>query len=260
MASDPWGPWAGFSALLDPTGWGAGAFKRPPSAFAPFIDADRFTAAARAYSQQCETSQASAAKGFADFLRDQFAHVLATSATVAGGGRPPASLTADAPALGPMREHQERWQRAADAWRRLDEAQRRLQRLWSDTLTQAAGAFVSRLGVPTAPLTPEAAQRLYDTWVDCAEEAYAKEAHGEPFCRAMADAVNASSEWRRETAACLEVWAKWLDCPTRTEINSLIERVRLLEKQLQEMKRGRKPRTHTRTRPSATRPRAKGKR
>ena len=107
-----------------------------------------------------------------------------------------------------------------------------------------------------APLTPDAVHRLYDDWIDCAEEAYLERAHGEAFCRAMADAVNACGEWRREAMACLEVWARWLDCPTRSEINSLIERLSSLEKQVREMKRGRQPRA----RPAAARRRSKAKR
>jgi class III poly(R)-hydroxyalkanoic acid synthase PhaE subunit len=206
--------------------------------FAPFVDAERFAAAARAFYQNSQASRAAASQTFTDFLRDQFASALRT---------PGAQPGVDAPALGAGREHQERWQRAADAWARLDEAQRRLQRLWSDTLTHAAGVFVSRIGTPTAPITMEAAHRLYDTWIDCAEEAYARTAQGEPFCRALADAVNASSEWRREFAACLEVWAKWLDWPTRSEINTLTQRLRSLEKQLREIGRERKPRRRTRT-------------
>ena len=87
----------------------------------------------------------------------------------------------EAPALGPAREQQERLQRAAAAWRRLDQAQRRLQRLWSDALGEAARAFVSRVRAPAAPPTPEALHALYDAWIDCAEEAYAGVAHGEAF-------------------------------------------------------------------------------
>ena len=53
-------------------------------------------------------------------------------------------LAPEAPALGPTREQQERWQRLAAAWSRLQDAQRRLQRLWSDALGEAARAFVSQ--------------------------------------------------------------------------------------------------------------------
>jgi class III poly(R)-hydroxyalkanoic acid synthase PhaE subunit len=182
------------------------------------------------------------------------------------GGSPPSRSTPpaqEAPALGPTREQQERWQRAAAAWRGLQEAQRRLQRLWSDTLGEAARAFASRLGAEAAPLTPEAIHGLYDAWVDCAEEAYARMAHGETYGTALAEAVKAASEWRDESAAMIESWAKWLDWPTRSEINSLSMRVRALEEKQRESNR----KNGTAARPAgkkrataATRRTARGKR
>ena len=248
---------------LDPTGWGAGAFKRPPSSFAPFIDARSFTAAARAYSQQCETSQASAAEGFSAFSARSFAHVLATSATV-GGRRAPSCLavTADAPALGARREHQERRQRIADAWRRLDDAQRRLQRLWSDALRRPRGAFVSRLGVPTAPLTPEAAAARSTTRGSTAPRRPTPQGPQRAVLRRAGGFVNASSHWRVKRSVRRTLGQAARSVPRAAEINTLIERVRCSRSSCSAMKRGRKPRTHTRTRtrPSATRPRAKGKR
>jgi hypothetical protein len=132
------------------------------------------------------------------------------------------------------REHQERAQRAAQAWRSMAEAQSRLERLWSDTLREAASAFVARLGAAqSAPLTPEALNRLYDSWIDCAEESYARTAHSEAFCDALADYVNASSHWRRESNAGAEHWAKLLDMPTRSEINTLAQRLRALEERVE---------------------------
>jgi polyhydroxyalkanoate synthase subunit PhaE len=256
VAIDPWRQWAAFFARLNPAADLAGAGASPH--FAPFMDAERFAAAARAFYQNSSGSQAAASQAFEDFLRDQFASLLKTPGTMGPAADPGPFLAKNAPALGATREHQERWQRAADAWERFDEAQRRLQRLWSDTLSEAASAFIARMGMPTAPLSLDTVHRLYDTWVDAAEEAYARMAHGEPFCRALGDAVNASSEWRREFSACLEVWAKWLDWPTRSEVNSLTQRVRALEKELGKPPRAREPRK--RTRKARGRKPAKGKR
>lgn len=246
MATDPWRQWAAFAAYFGKAPPFAG-IAPPPHAeagFAPFADAERFAAAVRAFYQNSPTAQAAATQAFTDSLRDQFASVLSQAP----------SRPKDAPALGPAREHQERWQRAAAAWERLEEAQRRLQRLWSDVLTDAAGVFLSRMEIQGAPLTPEAIHRLYDSWIDCAEEAYARTAHGEPFCRALADAVNAASEWRAELLASLEVWAKLLDWPTRSEINSLTQRLRSLEKQVREKDRAPMPGA-----PGAPRRRARAK-
>jgi class III poly(R)-hydroxyalkanoic acid synthase PhaE subunit len=236
MAADAWRQWAAFAGLFNPMADAhAPPPGTPPPGFVPFIDAEQFAAAARAFHQSGQDSQTAAA-AFGDLLRDQFGALLDR---MWGGSPPgrPATPAQEAPALGPTREQQERWQRAAAAWQRLQEAQRRLQRLWSDALGEAARAFVSRLGSATAPLTPEVLHGLYDTWVDCAEEAYARMAHGEAFATALAEAVKAGSEWREESAASIEPWAKWLDWPTRNEINSLSMRVRALEQQQREPNR-----------------------
>jgi polyhydroxyalkanoate synthase subunit PhaE len=262
VATDAWRQWAAFAALFNPTADPSplGTFRQAPQ-FAPFFDAEQFAAAARAFHRGGESSQAAAA-AFGDFLRDQFGGMLDGALGGSAPGGSPAAAE-EAPALGPAREQQERLQRGAAAWRRLDQAQRRLRRLWSDALAEAARAFVSRLGAPAAPPTAEALHALYDAWIDCAEEAYARMAHGEAFGAALAQALKAGSDWREESAASLEACAKWLDWPTRREINSLSLRVRALEKELRETKPKRdtpaRPAAGKRT-PAAKKPRGRAKR
>jgi class III poly(R)-hydroxyalkanoic acid synthase PhaE subunit len=253
LDTDPWRQWQAFAQRFAPSGQSGGA-RAGTAGFAPFIEAaDQFAAAAKSFFEgsRAAPAAAAAAQSFSDFLRDQFAPMFQPPWTGAAGFAssppPPPPFMADAPALGLTREYQERAQRAAEALRRLDEAQRRLQRLWSDTLRDAAAAFAARLGPPQpAALSPEALHRLYDTWIDCAEQAYARTAHGEAFCDALADYVNASSHWRREASASVEDWAKLLDLPTRSEINSLAERLQSLEVQLRELRAAQKPRAEPR--------------
>jgi len=255
MAADAWRQWAAFAALFNPLAdaSAAGAFPGSAPGFAPFLDAERFAAAARAFHQTGQDSQAAAA-AFGDFLRDQFGGVLDGMWGTSAPGRSP-SPAPEAPALGSTREQQERWQRLAAAWSRLQDAQRRLQRLWSDALGEAAHAFVSRRDAAGAPLTPEAIHGLYDAWIDRAEEAYARMAHGETFGTALAEAVKSAGEWRDESAALIESWAKWLDWPTRSEINSLSMRVRALEEKQRESNR----KNETAARPTGKRRTTAGK-
>ena len=245
MADDLWRQWQAFAALWAPGAPGApGVPGRPAGGggpgFAPFIDAtERFKAAAQKLLDGAaggSASAAQAAQNFSDFLRDEFADARlpwnAGFAPAAGAGVQD-SAASGWPALGPMREHQQRWQRMSDAARRIDDAQRRLQRLWSDALRQAAADFATRLQPPPAGAVDAAALRkLYDTWIDCAEDAYARIAHGEAFCNAQAELVNAGSQWRQELQAGIEHWAKLLDLPTRSEINTLAQRLRSIEQQL----------------------------
>ena len=244
MEPDLWRQWQALAAQFAP--WAQGS---APSAqgsqgghgafgFAPFIDsAARFAAEARSFIETSANASASsvidAARKFSDFLRDQAAAVQPPWGAAFGIGNPNAvGATAqwDLPALGASREHQQRAQRMAEAWRRMDDAQRRLQRLWSDALREAAASFATGLGTaqPGAPST-EALNKLYDTWVDCAEDAYARMSHSEALCSALADYVNASSQWRGELQGAIEQCAKMLDLPTRSEINTLTRQLKSLE-------------------------------
>ena len=252
MQRDLWRQWQAFAALVTPARPAPQtAFARDGAfAFAPFIaTAERFTSAARSFLETTANASApaaaEAARTFSDFLREQFADFSQLPWNADFGGAAdgaPSAFKVDLPALGLTREHQQRWQRAAEAWQRIDDAQRRLQRLWSDALRDAAVAFAARLGRPQPPeVSAEALHNLYDTWIDCAEEAYARTAHSDAFCNALAEFVNASSQWRRELQASIEQWAKLLDLPTRSEINTLTQRLRSVEQQLRAPRNGRKP-------------------
>jgi hypothetical protein len=219
-------------------------------AFAPFIDAaERFTAAARKYLEDTAHASAAtadeAARNFSDFLRAQSTEFFRFpwSADFGVGVASSAAPVPSVPALGLTREHQQRWQRAADAGRRTCEAQRQLQVLLADALREAATAFAAQLAPPQpAAESAEALRGLYDSWIDCAEEAYARTAHSDSFCKALADFVNASSLLRKELQANMEYWEKLTDLPTRSELNTLILRLKSVEEQLRARRSERKPR------------------
>jgi polyhydroxyalkanoate synthesis regulator phasin len=251
LQSDPWQQWQAFAALFAPGAWASQTAQGRPgaSSFAPFTQvAERFGAAARAYFDAANASPSApvdAARIFTDSLRELFADFQpwnSGSGSATGPGGVPPGFTPNSPALGATREHQQRWQRMSDAWLRLDEAQRRLQRMGSDVLRDAAATFASRLGASHPPAdSPEALRKLYDTWIDCAEDAYGRAAHSDAFCNALAESVNAGSEWRRELQASIEHSAKFLDFPTRSEINTLTQRVKSLEEEVRALRKERQP-------------------
>jgi hypothetical protein len=240
---DLWRQWQELASLWAPPPAGSQARFGREGAFGlgSLMDvAERFTAAARSFldgaANAAPPAAGEAARVFSDFLREQFTEFRMPWSTGigagAGHGAPP-PYRGDSPAFGATREHQQRWQRMGEASRRIEDAQRRLQRLWSDALRDAAAAFAARLVAPQpGGVSAEALRRLYDTWIDCAEEAYARVAHGEAFCNALAEYVNASSQWRRELQASIEHMAKLLDLPTRSEINTLTQRLKSVEELL----------------------------
>ncbi len=242
MEHDPWRRWQELAASF-----GAAAGQQPRAALDAASDLARFTrsaehfaAAARAYFNATDRTSGTAeerTRNFTDSLRDLFADFPLRFAPGlgAGAGTQAAQPEAwDAPALGASREHQQRWQRMSEAWASIDDAQRRLQRLWSDALRDAAATFTARLAQPPLDMSAESMRKLYDGWIDCAEDAYGRIAHGEPFCSALADLMNASSRWRREARSIMEYFAKLLDLPTRSEINSLMQRLKTLENRLRD--------------------------
>jgi len=220
----------------------------PPSSGAPGDDgnpyvgmADAFSAALRAAAetraQDSVDASVRAMQQLADFLRARFNDLSAFAA------------------IGPMREHQQRWERMLDAQRRAEQARGRLARLWSDALREAAQAFAARCLQPESVASLPAA--LYDEWIECAEDAYARMAHGEAFCGALAELINSLGALRKELQAALELWAKQLDLPTRSELNRLHRAVKCLRAELAEV-RARAP-TPKSTRQPAVQPKPRSR-
>jgi hypothetical protein len=252
MDADPWQmwrDWAARAAASFTSGSTIAAGLGPPggAAFAPWTASfEQFATEARSYLEQlARTSQGSApatgaaasgsamaeaARRFADELRQQFERALPMLASLTVPGVSSMTGTMGAPALGPLREHQQRAERLMQAAARTQEAQQRLQRLWSDALRDAAASFTSKLiAAPPAGADSAGLRALYDAWIDCAEQAYARIAHGKEFCEALALLINSMSAGRHEMQAGLEAWAKSLDLPTRSELNSLNARLSALE-------------------------------
>ncbi|MDE1922380.1 MAG: hypothetical protein KGI55_03070 [Gammaproteobacteria bacterium] len=255
METDPWQQWHAFTAAAPcaPPSDLADRFNRLARSF---LDASTGTAAGKP-----PTPPGEAAQAFSEALRDLFAPLQpsftgARTTTALG----PADLLTNPPAFGAGREHQLRAQRLAAAARRLDEAHRRLQRLWLDALRDAGAAFMNRLEEPMAPVEGAAAVRaLYDAWIDCAEDAYSRIAHGAPFCEALADSVNAASDWRRELRETALHAAALLDLPTRAELNTLHRQLRAAEERISAVEANlRAPPTPSRA-PKPRAPRSRGK-
>ena len=242
MQPDPWAQWQAFNALFTSTAPSTtGAAPGGPSSFAPFADlTERFNAAARAYFDDAATAAApaaataAAARSFGDALRELFSDIqLPWNLSGANGSSAPPMFAMNSPALGASREFQLRAQRITEASRRIEEAQRRLQRIGADAMREAAATFTTRLAASPAPApSAQVLHKLYGTWIDCAEDAYSRAAHSEPFCTALAEYVNASSEWRKQLQASVEHSAKLLDLPTRSEINTLTQRLIAVEHEL----------------------------
>jgi class III poly(R)-hydroxyalkanoic acid synthase PhaE subunit len=76
---------------------------------------------------------------------------------------------------------------------------------------------------------------MYDLWVDAGEEAYAAAAHGPEFAKAQAELNDALMDLKAEQRAQVEDWARALDLPTRTEVNTILKRMNTLKRRVREL-------------------------
>jgi hypothetical protein len=156
-----------------------------------------------------------------------FAASLGMRSDFAAGQLKPEDLFAKfLPALGYSREYQE-------IGRRMQGLTEQFQRRCADFVQQgvdigqsAWAAIQKRSSGDPALLGSPAA--LYDAWIDCAEEAFARAAHTERFARLLADLCNLMSAFKVERGKLLEALARHLDWPSRAEVDSLHHQVRAM--------------------------------
>jgi hypothetical protein len=136
------------------------------------------------------------------------------------------------PALGLMREHEQ-------AWRDLAEAQAQYRQLESELLSQLNAVQLEALALlehrvrergPSESI--KEMRELYDLWVECGEEVYARCVRAEPYCKAQAALANAASELRRRQQVILERALRLFDLPTRSEVNSIHRQLRELKERI----------------------------
>ncbi|HLY51976.1 MAG TPA: poly(R)-hydroxyalkanoic acid synthase subunit PhaE, partial [Steroidobacteraceae bacterium] len=122
-----------------------------------------------------------------------------------------------------------------DLLMKLGQLQGELAQHWSEIAKSAAELFLARLrtGSP-ADLSSEGALALYETWVECAEEAYAATVRGEDFAHLQAQLTNTAMALllaqRRQAESLARAWG----LPTREETDALQRQIRELKEQLEQ--------------------------
>jgi Poly(R)-hydroxyalkanoic acid synthase subunit (PHA_synth_III_E) len=210
-------------------------FGLPPAGKAP--DWSSLTAPlAREFEQWLRLSQ-SAAPWFA--AAAGAAGAGSTGAAAAPGGT---SSTASSPwpfgalPLGPMAAQGRDTQRLFELLGRLAQLQGQLAVHWSEIAQAAARRFVARLGGAAAvPATPEQALKLYELWVNCAEEAYAATVHQDEFSRLQAELANTWAALLVEQRRHAETLVRAFGLPSRAEVDALAGQLQELRRQLAEL-------------------------
>jgi polyhydroxyalkanoate synthase subunit PhaE len=149
---------------------------------------------------------------------------------------PGAAPPEGAVAFGPTRERQEALERLARAGSRYQQALAAFGALLGRVSSDAVDRLARRIGERAAgEQRPESLRAIYDLWVDAGEEAYAAAAHAPEFARAQAELNDALMDLKREQQRQVEDWARSLDLPTRSEMNTVLKRVNTLRRRLREL-------------------------
>jgi polyhydroxyalkanoate synthesis regulator phasin len=135
------------------------------------------------------------------------------------------------PSFGYGREQQAQQQSMMHAALQYAETFRQYQALLLRAHGQGLALLQQKLGSldPTRPV--ENLKALYDLWVDAAEEAYAQIALSQEFRETYAAMVNAQMQLRKQQLAQVEQLCRELGVPTRSEVDSLGERLQQLRRE-----------------------------
>jgi hypothetical protein len=143
------------------------------------------------------------------------------------------------PAFGFLREHQENAQQAAQALIAYQEQTARYNRLLLKISEMGFSRFQSKLAEREEPGRQiDSVRGLYDLWIDAAEEAYAEIALSEEFRDVYGALVNAQMRVREHVQRQVERISSDLGIPTRSEVDSIGERLQALRREYREEREG----------------------
>ncbi|GAA0704218.1 class III poly(R)-hydroxyalkanoic acid synthase subunit PhaE [Dokdonella soli] len=203
---------------------------------APWTDALRQGFAIPAGASLFEHPMARAWQGLAGQGGNGFAQFM--SALGALRSPPPADFGElkawlNLPAFGVMREHQEHYQKMAVTWVDYQEQMRRYNALMLRASQRGFELFEGKLAEREQPGRQiESLRALYDLWVDAAEEGYAEIALSMEFREAYGALVNAQMRVRSQVQQEVERVSVDFGMPTRSELNSIGERLQALRREV----------------------------
>jgi polyhydroxyalkanoate synthesis regulator phasin len=135
------------------------------------------------------------------------------------------------PAFGLTREQQEEQQALFRAWIDYAEHYARFQTLLQGVNDRAGAALREQ----PAPSDAESMRSVYDRWVNLAEENYGEAALSGEFREVYASLVNAQMRLKVLQQKQVERVTRQAGMPTRTEVDSLGERLQAMRRELRQM-------------------------
>jgi polyhydroxyalkanoate synthase subunit PhaE len=141
------------------------------------------------------------------------------------------------PTFGIGREHQQRWQKLAQAQLDYQQQDAAYNALMLKSSQRAYELFEQKLREREQPgkqLT--SARALFDLWIDAAEEAYAQMALSPEFRAAYGARVNAQMRLRQAVQGEVERTSALFGMPTRSDLDAAFRKIADLERSLRNMR------------------------
>ncbi len=137
------------------------------------------------------------------------------------------------PPIGIAREHTEAWRELAATQAECQQLERELRGVLLGVQGDALNLLEERVRERQAGDQPITGYRdLYDLWVECAEQVFAKVAHSDAYGKLQAELGNASMRLRSHHQRVVEYGLRQLDLPTRSEMNTVHLQIRALKQQV----------------------------
>lgn len=164
-------------------------------------------------------------------------HVFSDPAQAAGSTESPG------PGLGPNREKYEKLKKLQEALNQYQEVQKE----FSETFSTFWPDIIEQLKIKINNVSDDeelaSIQSLYNLWIDCAEDIYAKKTKTDTYQKNHSKLVNASMVVKKASDDLQEETLAALNIPSRKEIDTLSERLqktrrenRLLRSELDELR------------------------
>ena len=161
------------------------------------------------------------------------------------------------PPLGLYREQIEAWRAVAAARGDVERLEQELAAVLRRVQVDALSLLAERLKTRAASDDPVQGFRdLYDLWVDCSEQVFSTVAHSSAYCHLQGELGNASMRVRARVQKVIEQGLRQFDLPTRSEINSVHQQLRLLKQRLAVLEGEPAARRQTATQPAPAKSRA----
>jgi polyhydroxyalkanoate synthase subunit PhaE len=99
-----------------------------------------------------------------------------------------------------------------------------------NAIARTAGErFMARATSSSTALDLATIRKLYDSWIECAEQAYAATVHTDDFCRTQAELVNVTISLLLEQRRRVESLAPMFGVATRSEVDALRREIKRMQ-------------------------------